>query len=531
MGKGSRRSSASLRLEALQDLSVEMIRTSNFDQLLRLIVTRSMELLKADAGSLFLKKDDKILTFHISVNKSLNDFVIEHRDISISANSIASYCFTTGQTLNIEDAYAVSEGEAYAFDKSFDEKQGYRTKSMLVLPLVDSKGYSLGVLEIINKKNIKTQAWPIGDERKIAKMPVFDENDVKLLASFASIASAGIENLTLKENIKNLFEGFVSASVEAIESRDPATRGHSERVTILTIELAKEVSRSTKEGLKDISFTEEQLSELRYAALLHDFGKIAISESVLQKNDKLTELQKLKIQNRIEYFKNNEENRLVWNYLKGLKDIGSPPDELELQRLKNKIKETSKRLDGYWEQIYRLSKPTALSKKGKDQVRELSQMTGLDAFGEEQPILEDDEIDNLLIERGSLTDMERKEIESHVTKSFLFLKSIRWTPGLRRIPEIAYVHHERLDGSGYPRQLIAKDLSPQARILMICDVYDALVANDRPYKPALSSDAALDILQAEVDRGCLDKVFFELFLEAKLYELPAFIKLSHKKAA
>lgn len=525
------RSSAKLRLEALQELSLEMIRTSDFNQLLKLIVIRSMELLKADAGSLFLKKDNKTLNFHISVNNSMGELDIDQKEIAIGASNAAAYCFTTGQTLNIADAYNVKAGEAYTIDKSFDKRNNYRTKSMLVIPLVDSKGYSLGVLEIINKKLKKDQVWPSGKVEELSKMPVFDENDAKLLASFASIASAGIENLSLKESIQNLFEGFVSASVEAIESRDPATRGHSERVTVLSVALARCASESTRKELEHVSFTEEQISELRYAALLHDFGKIAISENVLQKNDKLTEIQKLKIRNRIEYFKNNEENRLLWNYLEQLNKSDSKPDELELRRLKNKIKNVSDQLDSYWGQIYELSKPTFLSQQCQEQIDELSLVSCVDSYGELQPILLEDEIDNLLIEKGSLTEFERKEIESHVTKSFLFLKSIRWTPGLRRIPEIAYAHHERLDGSGYPRKVRAKDLSPQARILMICDVYDALVANDRPYKPAISNDAALDIIQSEVDQGRLDSVYFKLFLEAKLYELPAFKKLSRIKAA
>jgi response regulator RpfG family c-di-GMP phosphodiesterase len=257
------------------------------------------------------------------------------------------------------------------------------------------------------------------------------------------------------------------------------------------VELAVAVTRTETGPLRDVSFTAAQLRELRFASMLHDVGKIAVSEKILQKEKKLHPHELENIALRL---------RLMRTQL------------LFLQQSEHKdYSEAIRRVEGAWTRIVEANEPTVVHHSTLELVKDLRSISVPFDAGEILTALTEDETRKLTITKGSLLELERLEVESHVNKTFEILKMIPWSKGLEQVPDIAYKHHESLDGSGYPNHLKAADIPPQARIMTICDIFDALVTDDRPYKPALPTERALDIIASEVKAGQLDSNYFEIF--------------------
>ncbi len=453
-----------------------------------------MDLLNCDAGSLFLAKDDEHLFFEVALNDSV-DFEFQRVKIPFSRPGIATRVFGSGESLRIKDVYRMPRSlKNVIFDPMLDQRLGYRTRSVLAVPLKNSQGKILGVLQLLNKKSRARQAWPSHSESSLKKMPEFDAADVELLESFAAVAAASLENQGLRREIEELFESFVKASVVAIDSRDPGTRGHSVRVAHLTVELARAVSKAQDADLSEVRFSEDELKELLWAGYVHDFGKIAVRESTLQKDQKLTEIQRLHIERRIQ-------DGLLAAERKGMAG-----------------REAQLALEKAWAEILELSRPTVLEAKAGFRIEKLAAFCFEDSRGEVRPLLEASEVASLEIARGCLTPEERAEIESHVTQSYEFLRRIPWGEKFRGIPEIAYCHHELLDGSGYPRKLRGDEIPVRARLMTICDIFDALSASDRSYKAALPLDKTLWILNSMVERGQLDERFYRVFVRERIWE-------------
>ena len=533
MGSKSTKSEIQERLDALQEISVELMTSRTLGDTLTLIVNKAVDLLLCDGGSLYLKSDKDLLVFEVAVNRSVAiDF--RRQMIPIDSQGLAAYSFRTGQSLNLRDVQEIGPEDPYCFDDSFDRAMTYRTRSVLTQPLKSSKGEKLGVIQLINRKRSRQNAWPSTDAKQISRMPLFDEDDARLLESFAAVASAAIEKAQLYRDIENLFEGFVKASVQAIEARDLTTRGHSDRVAVLTVALAEHVSRSQEPALRDLYFNDTQLAEIRYASLLHDFGKIGVKESTLQKQEKLSLVQRLEIELRFERFKRASETQVLREYINRLLKDAKAPNQLEIARIERQIRDFGLQIDDYWRQILALNRPAVMDGGEQPSLDQLAQISHLDCEGHSHSLLAPTEIQSLRILRGSLTKEERIEIESHVVHTYEFLRKIPWTRELARVPEIAYAHHERLNGTGYPRGVLAPEIPFQSRMMAICDVFDALVASDRPYKQAIPVAKALDILDQEAKRNQLDPSFLKVFVEARIYELAEFTdmqKLRPKKAA
>jgi HD-GYP domain-containing protein (c-di-GMP phosphodiesterase class II) len=486
--------STAARLKALQQISIQLIGLKDNRQLLHSIVRSSMDLLVCDAASLFLSKGNGHLYFEIALNDSI-DYEFEQVKIPLSRPGIATYVFANGESLKIKDVYRIPASlEGVIFDPMLDHKLKYRTRSVLAVPLKNSRGEILGVLQLLNKKSRLSQAWPSESESALARMPVFNQADVELLESFAAVAGASLENQGLREEIEGLFESFVKASVVAIDSRDPGTRGHSVRVAHLTLELARAISDSTDADLADIKFSDDELKELLWAGYVHDFGKISVRESTLQKDQKLTEIQRLHIERRVQ---------------DGL---------LAAERKGEEGRDLRRSIEKAWSEVLEMSRPAVLETRAGIHLERLAAFRFEDSRGELRPLLEASDIASLEIARGCLTPEERAEIEHHVTQSYEFLRRIPWGPKFRLIPEIAYCHHELLDGSGYPRKLRGDQIPVRARIMTICDIFDALSASDRVYKAALPLEKTLWILKSMVDRGQLDARFYQIFVRDKIWE-------------
>src|SRR5262249_11105556 len=380
--------------------------------------------------------------------------------------------------------------------RSFDEQTGYRTKSMLVVPMRTPQGETIGVLQLINCK--PGAGGRLVDADDVAqRVQPFGARYETLAGSLASQAAVALANSRLFQNVRQLFEGFVGAAVTAIESRDPTTSGHSFRVSELTVGLAEAVDRCEQGPYATARFTTDELMELRYAALLHDFGKVGVREHVLLKAKKLYPGELDRIRQRVALIKRGLELKYSGKKLEVLLARGRRGFEGRAKILDAELAACLADLDETLDRIVMANEPTILSHDVVEHLRELALRTFEDHLGERQTVITEEEAAILAIPRGSLTEIEMDEMRSHVIHSWEFLKRIPWTKEFRRIPDIARAHHERLDGSGYPLGLKAHDIPLPSKIMTIADIYDALTASDRPYKKAVPMEQALDILDAE----------------------------------
>lgn len=349
-------------------------------------------------------------------------------------------------------------------------------------------------------------------ERALAHYRILRENEAYQNRLEEMVDERTREILQLKDNIEKLFEGFVQASIVAIEARDPSTSGHSTRVATLTVGLAEAVNRTPNGTYGTIRFSEQQIREVRYASLLHDFGKVGVREQVLIKARKLEPERLERILQRL-YQRDLE---VAMAMLERAWRDGAVFDQAHVKSLLGSRRRESQELVDL---ILRCNEPAVLPQEIRDGMEVLGGLEFHHWSGDRKSILEGADIDALRIPKGSLSKEERDEINSHVSHTFRFLSQIPWTQELAQIPQIAYAHHERLNGRGYPRGLGTQDIPVQSKLMAVADVFDALAAKDRPYKKAVSVERSLQILQDEAEVGLLDSDAFKIFVEAKVYEL------------
>jgi HD-GYP domain-containing protein (c-di-GMP phosphodiesterase class II) len=381
----------------------------------------------------------------------------------------------------------------------------------------NAKGEVLGVLQLINCKRDRAARLD-SDEAVEREVQPFSDHSVRLGLSLASQAAVAYENSKLYRAIESLFEGFVKAAVTAIEQRDPTTSGHSLRVTTLTEGLAETVDATATGSYAAVRFNREQMKEIRYAALLHDFGKVGVREEVLVKAKKLYPFQIDLVRQRFDYIRKELEARIARQKLETLLK-GSREDALaKIGLLDQEYERALAEIDDYFQFILHVNEPTVLPEGKFDRLLDIARRSYRDASGIERPFLSAEEIRFLSIPKGSLDPDERYQIESHVIHTFNFLAQIPWTKELKEVPQIARAHHEKLDGTGYPYKLKGHEIPLPAKIMTICDIFDALSAADRPYKRAVPVERALRILDESVRQNELDSELFRLFLEARIYE-------------
>jgi HD-GYP domain-containing protein (c-di-GMP phosphodiesterase class II) len=310
----------------------------------------------------------------------------------------------------------------------------------------------------------------------------------------------------------------VNAAVLAIEQRDPTTEGHSRRVADYTVGLAKMVDRVKDGPFRGLTFSREQLREIKYAGLLHDFGKVGVREKVLVKAKKLYGPDLELIRQRHAFVRRTLERDFWKQRVEFLEKNGEGGYQAFIARIEADLQRELGELDKFLDMVIQSNEPSLLPAEHAKGLTDYAQRTYVNLEGQTQSLLTPDEVRFLTIPKGSLDESERLEIESHVTHTFNFLQQIPWTPELAEIPLIAFGHHEKLDGSGYPKRKRADEILPQTRMMTISDIYDALTAQDRPYKRAVPPTRALDIMSQEVTRGQLDKDLFKVFVDAKVYE-------------
>jgi HD-GYP domain-containing protein (c-di-GMP phosphodiesterase class II) len=390
---------------------------------------------------------------------------------------------------------------------------------MLTLPMKDHRNRVLGAIQLINKCRYKMA--PITSLKAADEQVVpYRQEDLNLSLSLASQASVALLNAQYERDIQKLFEGFINASVTAIESRDPTTSGHSHRVADYCVKLSDCLARTRTGKYGNVRLSETQVREMRYAALLHDFGKIGVREHILTKAKKLFPEEMESIRLRAEYIKrtlNWEAEKAKVAMLRGGREADP---EAALRRIEEAERRNLEGVDGFLEAIRKANEPARLDAASLDYLKSLDAKTYTDANGVPAGFLKPEELIRLSIPYGTLSAAERDEINSHVSHTWKFLSQIPWTADLRQVPHIAFAHHEKLDGSGYPRRLKGEAIPLPSQIMTICDIFDALAATDRPYKAAMPSEKALDIIRFDVEAGKIDAELFRIFVEGRVYAAP-----------
>jgi HD-GYP domain-containing protein (c-di-GMP phosphodiesterase class II) len=495
--------------------------------LLQIILRRACEITNADAGSIYVVEGNdedlanRKLTFKASQNDS-RTLPPPGAKMAVSATSIVGQCVLSGDRINVPDIYALDQPGTgnnpwgFIHDRTFDDRHRYQTRSVLAVPMISARAEVIGVIQLINKR---AKGWISLDQPTDFEGGVVPFDDVSEAYVFALASQAGIalENVLLYQEVKTLFDGFVKAAVTAIEARDPTTSGHSERVADLTVGLAKAVNRGGQ--LRELRFTDDDITQIQYAALLHDFGKVGVREHVLVKAKKLYEHERQLILQRFQLIKRGYRIEGLETKVRYLAEASRETLVEALTGIDREVANKIGELDEMIQFILHANEPTVLEQGGFERVAEIAARTFTDETGLITPFLTHDEATCLQIRRGSLTEQERREINSHVVHSYQFLSRIPWSRALREVPENAGAHHEKLDGSGYPKALKGAQIPVPARMMAIADIYDALTASDRPYKRAMPPENALDIVAAEVKRGQLDRELFDVFVGARVFAL------------
>ncbi len=498
----------------LNRIGIALSAEKDIGRLQSFILTTMRQLTHADGASLWLRTEEEgmpKLFLASSQNHSIDKSTYSAFTVPVDERTVVGYTVSTGKSQIYEDAYNPPSGKPVG-GKTFDAQFGYRTKSMLTVPMRDYNDNVVGAVQLINAKRRFESRLTL--DTVDTEVVSFQPDDVEMIESIASQAAVAIDNKSLLDSIQALFDGFVQASVTAIEQRDPSTAGHSGRVEGLTTRLARAVTDIETGKYRDVRLTDDQFTELRYACLLHDFGKVGVREHILIKAKKLVPGQLEVIQARFEFIERSVQVKYASEKLEALRagKNGSALDEID-----HRLQEELLQLDQWVESVVAANEPTVMPEDKASTIEFLAQQTYYDISGKPHPMLEPQEFRFLSIRKGTLDPQERLEMESHVTHSFHFLTKIPWTPIMKGIPEIAYGHHEKLDGSGYPRGLTGEQIPLQARMMTIADIYDALTAQDRPYKRAVPPNTALDILHDEAREGKLDAELLDVFVTQKIY--------------
>jgi len=520
------------RYRSLVDIGIALSSEKEVTRILDLILEKALETTEADAASISLTENIRIdsignkgqkyfpvLRFHRNATRTYKQH-LRDKILTLDESSIAGYVALHGKIVRIDDCYDLPPDSPYQFNAQIDLETKYRTVSMLSVPMQSSVGKVRGVLQLRNK--IKPGSPSAENKRQLinsADVIPFSDEDSELMHVFASQAAIALENAQLTEDIENLFESFIRASVTAIEARDPSTSGHSDRVAVLTVEFARSVHQCGDGPFKSVLFTDQQIRELRYAALLHDFGKIGVRESVLCKQYKLYPHEMETVLLRLDAAAARQE-MLAWKEM--AEELTAVFEKGHPHGPKIRASEVSAKIDKFAQQLQQVR--LSIVKANQPQIVEddfdiVSLMSWINKTSRDldQILLTPQEIIKLSLPKGSLADDERKEIESHVSHTYHFLRQIAWTEDLGSVADIAHAHHEKCDGSGYPRGLTAEHIPIQAKLMTISDIYDALTATDRPYKSSASPERALDILHMEARRGKVDLDLLKVFIEGQVY--------------
>ena len=506
------------RLEKLNAIGVALSAERDTSRTLETILEAAKSLTNADGGTLYRITDDSRLKFEILRNDTLNIAMGGTTGVTIpfdplplydeqgkpNNSMVVAYSVLHDTTINIEDAYS-AEGFDFSGTRRFDRKTGYRSQSFLTIPMKNHENEIIGVLQLINAKHTET-----------GEIIPFSKADQRLTESLASQAAIALTNRLLITQLEELFESFVKLINIAIDEKSPYTGGHCERVPVLTMLLAEAASATTEGPLKDFRMTDADRKELKIAALLHDCGKVTTPVHVV---DKATKLQTLfdrihLVDTRFEVLKRDAEIELLRNKLQATEQ----GDRSALATLEQTYQKRISQLDDDREFLRQSNIGSeCMSPEHQQRIEDIARYTWVNEKGEAAPFLSGDEAKNLKIAKGTLTDEERQVINNHIVATIKMLEALPWPRHLKRVPEYAGGHHERVDGKGYPKGLTREQMSIQARTMAIADIFEALTARDRPYKHGQALSESLRILGLMKQDKHVDPDLFDVFIREKVY--------------
>ena len=495
------------RLEQLHAIGASLSAERDIGRLLEAILSAAKSITRADGGTLYLLSEDGTLRFEIMRTSSLKLYLggttgnpipfypihLTDKDGKPNHGMVAAYAAHTGKTVNIADAYT-ADGFDFTGTRNFDKKTGYRSKSFLTVPMANHEHEVIGVLQLINAQDPKT-----GD------VVPFSPADQRLAESLASQAAIALTNRMLINQLEQLFESFIALINSAIDEKSPYTGGHCQRVPALTMMLAEAVSETTEGPLRDLRMTEKDRYELKIAGLLHDCGKVTTPVHVVDKATKLEGIYDRVhlIDTRFEILKRDAEIAM-------LKD-GTHQGRARYREQLRQIEE-----DRMFLRAANIG-GERMREEDVGRIRRIAEYRWTDVSGHEAKFLSDDELKNLTIRSGTLTAEERQIINHHIVATIKMLEALPWPRHLKNVPEYAGGHHERMDGKGYPRGLTREQMSWQARVMGIADIFEALTAKDRPYKKGKTLSESLEILGRMSLNGHIDPELFDVFVRRKIY--------------
>ncbi|HUQ75428.1 MAG TPA: HD domain-containing phosphohydrolase [Burkholderiales bacterium] len=501
------------RLDQLNAIGASLSAERDINRLLEAILTAAKTITRADGGTLYRVTEDKTLRFEIVRTSSLKYYlggttgnpvpfypIQLYKDGKPNNSMVAAYAAITGKTVNIADAYT-AEGFDFSGTRAFDAKTGYRSKSFLTVPMRNHEGEPIGVLQLLNAQDPRT-----------GEILAFSASDQRLAESLASQAAVALTNRMLISQLEELFESFINLINSAIDEKSPYTGGHCQRVPVLTMLLAEAVNETREGPLSQFHMTDKDRYELKIAGLLHDCGKVTTPVHVVDKATKLETIYDRVhlIDTRFEVLKRDAE----LESLRKRATLGQMEAAEEDKRLRDRLRQ-------FDDDRRFLHACNIGSERMKDEdiaaVKRIAAYRWRDVSGHEADFLTADEVKNLTIRAGTLTDDERKVINHHIVATIRMLESLPWPKHLTKVPEYAGGHHERMDGKGYPKGLKRDDMSVQARCMGIADIFEALTAKDRPYKKGKTLSESLEILGRMKESNHVDPDLFDVFVRRRVY--------------
>ena len=500
------------QIKKMSDIGRALSGVHDLNALLEMIVDQARSFTNADAGTLYIVEDNT-LRFQIVQNDSLKICMggktgetIPFPPVELKESNVSAFVALKGKSVNIPDVYDTDLFD-FTGPKKFDQSTGYRSKSMLVVPMKNHDNDVIGVLQLLNATN------PVNNE-----VIAFSQDYENLSESLASQAAVSITNAKLISNMTELFEAFVKVMATAIDEKSPVTGGHIRRVADLTLTMAEVIHNHDEGAFKDRKFSPDQMYELRIAAYMHDIGKVTSPVEIVEKAKKLQT-----IFDRIHYI------RLRMDYIiqkvklegqqKKIELLERKADLAEIKKVELKSEKQIQEMEDIRLFINKCNEPGEfLEDETLDKLKEISLRTYLDNEGQQQPFITEDELLNLSIRRGSITDAERKKMQDHAAVTLKMLKQIPFTKKLKNIPSFAGAHHEFINGKGYPLGLKGDEIPFEGKLMAVTDIAEALTASDRPYKKAMPLETVYRILRSMAKNGELDNDMVELFINEEIYK-------------
>lgn len=500
------------KISLLNEVGIALSAERNFSSLLEQILIGAKKITNADGGTIYLLNAEKKLEMVVVQTDSLNIHIggntnkpITFKPVNLylddgspNLNMVVTRSVIEDKPINIADAYA-AEGYDFSGTYEFDKSTGYHSESFLAVPMKNHENDVIGVLQLINSQSVET-----------GEIVPFDIEDQHLVESLASQAAVAITNKQLIDNLNDLFNSLVQLIATAIDEKSSHTSGHCERLPIITMLLADAAHNTENGELKDFIMTSDDRFELEVAAWLHDCGKLTTPEYVMDKSTKLE-----RIFDRIELIDMRLEVMKREAEIQKLTSIAEGENKEKANKLYQEKVANLNELSGF---LHRHNKGGEfMHEEDIAKVKEWGKLEWVDSNGVKQPLLTADEITNLCIPKGTLTDEERTIINNHIMATIKMLDTLPFPKHLQHVPEYAGGHHERVDGKGYPKGLKKEEMSVQARIMAIADVFEALTARDRPYKDPMKLSQAISILKKMSETGHIDPDLFNVFINQSVH--------------